>query len=249
MRAWPFAGHEMSGIPYTRSYKCAWEDCKDQIAGIASSIAGADVIEIGAGRAPLFKAADLPPSVASYTLSDISESELDQAPEQYNKICFDACGDITAIDSRYNLAFSRMLVEHVSDGYRFHSNIFELLKPGGISFHFIPTLFSPPFAINRLLPESLSRSLLGFFFKQRNDEQVPKFPARYSMCHGKTAGLIQRYKSIGYAEVDIRTFYGHGYFEKLPGVREIDHALSLMAYQRGWTILGSYAWIKLVKPT
>lgn len=238
----------MSGIPYDRSYSCAWKGYKDRIAGIASSIAGADIIEIGAGRAPLFEAADLPPSVASYTLSDISKSELDRAPGQWDKICFDACGDITGIDSRYDLAFSRMLAEHVPDGYRFHSNLFQLLKPGGIAFHFMPTLFSPPFVINKVLPETLSRTLLGFFFKQRNDEQVPKFPARYAMCRGVTAGLISRYKSIGYAEVDIRTFYGHGYFEKLPGLRELDHALSSMACRRSWTLLGSYAYVKLVKP-
>lgn len=174
----------MSGIPYDRSYSCAWKGYKDRIAGIASSIAGADIIEIGAGRAPLFEAADLPPSVASYTLSDISKSELDRAPGQWDKICFDACGDITGIDSRYDLAFSRMLAEHVPDGYRFHSNLFQLLKPGGIAFHFMPTLFSPSFVINKLLLETLSRTLLGFFFKQRNDEQVPKFPARYAMCRG-----------------------------------------------------------------
>jgi SAM-dependent methyltransferase len=238
----------MSGIPYNCSFFCAWESFKDQIAGIASSIAGADIIEIGAGRAPLFDAADLPPEVASYTLSDISRSELDRAPGQWDKVCFDACGDVSGIDSRYDLAFSKMLAEHVPDGYRFHSNLFQLLKPGGISFHFMPTLFSPPFVINKLLPETLNRSLLGFFFKERNNEQVPKFPARYSMCHGKTAGLIQRYKSIGYSEVDIRTFYGHGYFEKLPSIRELDHALSSMACRRGWTLLGSYAYVRLVKP-
>lgn len=60
--------------------------------------------------------------------------------------------------------------------------------------------------------------------------------------------LISRYKSIGYAEVDIRTFYGHGYFEKLPGLRELDHALSSMACRRSWMLLGSYAYVKLVKP-
>ena len=47
-----------------------------------------------------------------------------------------------------------MLAEHVPDGYRFHSNLFELLKPGGVAFHFMPTLYSPPFVINRLLPET-----------------------------------------------------------------------------------------------
>ena len=55
----------MSGIPYDRFYSCAWKGYKDQIAGIASSIEGANIIEIGAGRSPLFEAADLPLSVAS----------------------------------------------------------------------------------------------------------------------------------------------------------------------------------------
>ena len=68
------------------------------------------------------------------------------------------------------------------------------------------------------------------------------------MCLGKSRPLIARYKSIGYEDVDIQTFYGHGYFASIPVLRELDRALSNVAYKRGLTLLGSYAYVTLVKP-
>ncbi len=238
----------MTDIPFEQTSPYAWENYKDHVAGIISSIDRADIIEIGAGRAPLFDKADLPGNVASYTINDISKRELDLASGDWHKVCFDVCGDVSAIEPRYDVAFSKMLAEHVPDGYKFHSNLFKILKPGGISFHFMPTLYSPPFVINRLLPEFVSRSLLRVFFEYRDDDRIPKFPAYYSMCYGASARLVGRYNSIGFADVDIRTFYGHGYFAKIPGIRELDSVLSRFAYRHDWTLLGSYAYVRLVKP-
>ena len=43
-------------------------------------------------------------------------------------------------------------------------------------------------------------------------------------------------------------YYGHGYFLKIPVLRELDRALTNFAYNRGLTLLGSYAYVRLVKP-
>ena len=239
---------DMSDIPFEHTSRYAWENYKKTIADTISRLDHSDIIEIGAGRAPLFDKDDLPKNVVSYTINDISQRELDLAPGAWNKACFDVCGDLSSINSRYDFAFSNMLAEHVPDGFRFHSNLFELLKPGGKCFHFIPILYSPPFVINKILPESLSRSVLRLFFKDRHDHGIPKFPARYSMCYGESPKLIARYKSIGYAEVRFRTFYGHGYFAKIPVVRELDSMLSRVAYKHGLTLFGSYSYVALGKP-
>ncbi len=238
----------MGAIPLEHTSHFAWSNYKAEIARLIASKSRPDIIEIGAGRNPLFSDTDLPESVGSYTIGDISRKELDLAPGSWNKFCFDICGDVSSISARFDMAFTRMLAEHVPDGYRFHSNVFSLLKPGGIAFHFMPTLYSPPFLINKILPERLTRAVLGAFFSNRNDAEIPKFPARYSMCYGKSARLIQRFLSIGYTGVDIRTFYGHGYFSRIPILRELDDAMSSLACKRGWTLLGAYAFVMLVKP-
>ncbi len=238
----------MGAIPLEHTSHFASTNYKAEVARLIASKSGPDIIEIGAGRNPLFSDTDLPESVGSYTIGDISRKELDLAPGSWNKFCFDICGDVSSIPARFDLAFTRMLAEHVPDGYRFHSNVFSLLKPGGIAFHFMPTLYSPPFVINKLLPESISQGILRAFFVNRNEDDIPKFPARYSMCTGNSARLNRRFLSIGYAGVDIRTFYGHNYFSKIPIVRELDSGLTRLAYKRGLTQFGAYAYVTLVKP-
>ncbi len=238
----------MSEIPFEHTSHYAWRTYKDEVIKLILSKDRPDIIEIGAGRSPLFTAVELPENVSCYTINDLSQRELDLAPGEWRTACFDICADVHRLRSRYDVVFTRMLAEHVPDGYRFHSNVFSLLKPGGIAFHFMPTLYSPPFVINKILPERLSGWIVGAFFKDRTEDGIPKFPARYSMCYGKSARLIERYMSIGYADADIRTFYGHGYFLKIPVLRELDRALTNFAYNRGLTLLGSYAYVRLVKP-
>jgi hypothetical protein len=109
-------------------------------------------------------------------------------------------------------------------------------------------VYSPPFVINKLLPEFLSEGLLRAFFGNRTDDGIPKFPARYSMCYGNSPRLKRRFLSVGYADVDIRTFYGHNYFSKIPIVRELDSGLTRLAYKRSLTQFGSYAYVTLAKP-
>ena len=238
----------MTDIPLEHTSRFAWANYKAEVARLIVSKPRPDIIEIGAGRSPLFSEADLPENVGSYTIGDISREELDLAPRSWNKSCFDICGDVGSITARFDVVFTRMLAEHVPDGYRFHSNVFSLLKPGGVAIHFMPTLYSPPFVINKVLPDWLTRKILRAFFSNRNDAEIPKFPARYSMCYGKSARLIKRYRSIGYTGVDVRTFYGHGYFSKIPVLRELDDAMTNLAHKWSWTLLGAYAFVTLVKP-
>lgn len=117
-----------------------------------------------------------------------------------------------------------------------------------MAFHFLPTLYSPPFVINKLLPEALSGWLVRAVFAERNEDAIPKFPARYSMCYGNSRRQIRRLLSIGYADVDVKTFYGHNYFAKIPLIRELDRGLTKLAYSRGLAKLGAYAYLTLAKP-
>lgn len=238
----------MSDIPFEHTSQFAWHKYKDRVTDIIRSFDHPNIIEIGGGRSPLFGKEDLPANVASYTINDILQKELDLAPIEWTKACFDVCSDIEDGIGQYDIAFSKMLAEHVPDGYKFHANLFKLLRPDGICFHFMPILYSPPFVINKILPTVISRNVLRMFFRNRHEGDIPKFSAYYSMCYGTSGKLVKRYESIGYTDVEIETFYGHGYFEKLPVVRELDRVLTKFAYRRGLTKFGSYAYVKVVKP-
>jgi hypothetical protein len=52
---------------------------------------------------------------------------------------------------------------------------------------------------------------------------------------------------IGYQRVEVRNFYGHFYYEKIPLLRSVHRAFSSLAARRDWHLLGSYAYITAFK--
>ena len=48
---------------------------------------------------------------------------------------------------------------------------------------------------------------------------------------------------IGYSRIEVRTFYGHFYYEKIPVLNAVHRWFSALAARRNWTALSSYAYI------
>ena len=205
----------------------------------------ADILELGGGRWPSFRMDELPAGIASYTVNDVNADELALLPPGYRKACFDVAGDASAFEGRYDVVFSRFLAEHVRDGEALHRNVHLVLKPGGVAFHLIPTLYALPFAINRMLPERLGLKLLQWFSPRRAIS--PKFPAYYSACRGDTAAMRKLLEKAGYSRVEIRSFYGHFYYEKIPGLKQVEEKFAAIAARKGWTWCSSYAYLILHK--
>ena len=217
----------------------------DTLKQVVASFPKADVLELGAGRRPSFTLEEMPSSIHSYTVNDISAEELALLPDGYDEACFDVSGDASNFRDQYDVVFSRFLAEHVPDGYAMHRNVHQVLKQGGVAFHLIPTLYAVPFVINKLLPERLTSWVLKVFAPRRAIN--PKFPAHYSMCYGDPGRMAKKLAEIGYTKVEIRTFYGHFYYEKIPVVRTVHKWFSDLAARRNWTTLGTYAYIKAYK--
>jgi hypothetical protein len=141
--------------------------------------------------------------------------------------------------------FSRFFAEHVKDGRTLHRNVFKLLKPGGVAFHLMPTLYASPFLINRILPERLTSALLSVFTPSRSIS--PKFPAYYSECYGESKRTYQMFEDIGYSKVVVRDFFGHFYYDKIPVLRNLEKAVAAIAARKDWSWLSSYAYITAYK--
>jgi SAM-dependent methyltransferase len=229
-------------IENSKLWSTALDGYPEALRTIVADYEGGDILELGGGRRPSFSLSDMPVRLNSYTVNDISAAELAVAPPEYRKACFDVSGDVSNFEGMYDVVFSRFLAEHVRDGYAMHRNIHKVLKPGGVAFHLIPTLWASPFIVNRLLPETLGRKLLTALFPVRK-EISPKFPAYYSMCKGDTEAMRRRFAEMGYGKVEIREFYGHYYYDKLPVVKQIEGALSAMAAKNDWSWYTSYAYI------
>lgn len=228
----------------------AWSDVKITIERKILESRARRILEVGAGANPLFPEEFLNRHGLSYTAIDISETELSKAPACYQKIVADICSDDLNICEQFDFIFSRMLAEHVPDGVAFHRNVFRLLAPGGLAFHFFPTLWALPFIVNRLLPERLAESLLHAIQNGRErGGNLAKFPAFYNLCRGPMPSQIRRLESMGYKIESYIGFYGHrGYYLKFPYILKIHDAISkwLIAHPRPW--LTSFAYLTLRKP-
>jgi SAM-dependent methyltransferase len=205
------------------------------------------VCEIGGGRKPLFTAEEVSDLGLDYTILDISQEELDHAPAGYQTVCADICtAPADALTARFDLVFSVYLAEHVTDGATMHRNVYAMLHPAGRAFHYFPTLYSPAFVLNRLLPDRLTQ-----FAKERIDpreREHPKFPARYSKCFGPTARMRQFFVDLGFDLEAYEPFYGTDYFRNIPLVGRVDGWLTDWAARRRNPYLTSYVFVVLRKP-
>ena len=125
-------------------YEWARARFKATIGGFVRAYDLERVLEIGGGRNPTFSRDEATALGIDYAINDISKAELVEGPPDFasdHRLLFDISGPISQSDD-YDLVFSKMVLEHVTDGLRAHCNTFQLLRPGGVAMHFYPTLYS-----------------------------------------------------------------------------------------------------------
>lgn len=229
----------------------AWDNYESTILALARHYGLRRVCEIGGGRDPLFSAEQAHRRGLELTVNDIDSGELALTPAGLKTACFDIAGDLSEPDiarGGYDLMVSRMVFEHVGDVERAWTNIHALLAPGGVALAFFPTLWAPVFALNHILPEKASRAIVHALFPARRDGGGdPKFPAHYDWCRGSRATLTPMLTRAGFSDVHIQRFWGHGYFDRMPGLKQADHAFNALAAKIGWDFVTTYAYVVVRK--
>lgn len=207
------------------------------------------ILEIGGGANPTFPFEFVSKYALEYTVLDISQGELDKAPQGYFKVLADITSPFLDLPGGYDLIFSKWLAEHVQSGEIFHRNVYRLLAHGAVAFHFFPTLYAPPYVVNRLMPERLAEGLLQMLQTGRDKKgKKAKFPAYYSWCLGPTQAQVKRFEHLGYRVDEYVGFFGHApYYMKLPVLAKAHHALSNWLVRHPVPWLTSFAFVKLVK--
>ena len=241
-----FLAQAFSSLDIRSDDQWAWDNYKPVVRHLCTRMAAQRLIEIGGGRDPLFSPSEIGELGVEMTINDISAGELAVLPRGYRTACFDVAGDISPVaDLRgsFDLAFSRMVFEHVADGRRAWANLYELLAPGGIALAFVPTLYALPFVLNRLLPDKLAAAIVKAVFPNRTDDADPVFPARYSWCRADAGRMNAMLSAVGYRDVVVLPFYGHGYYRSFPIVRDLHARFTDLARRRDWRMLASFAYI------
>lgn len=173
------------------------------------------ICEIGGGASPLLPLSFIQEHNLDYTILDISPEELAKAPDGYKKVVADISSPDFNNEGDYDLVFSKFLAEHVASGLLFHQNVKTILAEGGYAFHYFPTLYNIPFAVNLAFPEALSEKILLYFQPMRVKEgKKGKFPAHYSWCYGPTKSSIERFLKLGYSIESYTGFFGHDFYQK-----------------------------------
>lgn len=228
----------------------AFADFDRRVAEIIDEHGFKSVCEIGGGANPLLPLDFVQERGLDYAILDISQEELDKAPDGYRKLCGDITGDSPFQSGQFDFVFSKMLAEHVVDGRRFHLNVLEILKPDGYAFHFFPTLYAFPFLLNHMIPEAFSLKLLRKLNPDRfATGKTNKFPAHYSWTKGPTRGQMRAIKRLGYEIVAYTGLVGHeGYYRKLKPLQALHNlgAKAIIALRIPY--LTSYAYLELRKP-
>ncbi|MGY2051380.1 class I SAM-dependent methyltransferase [Methylobacterium sp. JK268] len=228
-----------------RRTEAAWTRLKPTLEGLIRALPAHRVLEIGGGRHPFFSRAETERLGFALTVNDIDPAELRYAPPGMDVRVFDVARPLDAalLGETYDLVYSRMVFEHVKDAETAWRNVHALLRPGGVGFAFVPTLYSPPFLLNRLLPDGLTGRALRLLDRSRNPDEIPKFPAYYAWCRASQAVLAPRLRRLGFGEVEVVPFYGTPYFPAVPGLKRLSAAFDALAVRRDWRSVASYAYI------
>jgi SAM-dependent methyltransferase len=230
-----------------RHWKWAVDNYTDVVRQVIVATGARSVLEIGGGRRPLFGREEVAALGVDYTVNDISQAELDRAPDYVSQARFDVgtqdADAIAPFRRRYDLVFSKWVFEHIRDNRQSYANVAALLRPGGYCLNFHPLLFTVPFLLNRAMPDAASRRLLSFLFPSRNDSGgTPKFPAYYDRC-AITRRSQQMIEQCGFGYVEFFPFFGHEYFKRFPGIRELGAAFHDLVERRNVRLLASLAYV------
>lgn len=138
---------------------------------------------------------------------DISEAELAQAPAgAYDAV---VVGDVATvpIPGKYDLVFSRAVLEHVADPTAAIANLAGALVPGGIMAHVMPCRNAPFAILNRWLGNRAARQLLFAIYPEKREDSG--FLAYYRDC--TPAGLSRACNECGLEVVEVKPYYNSDY--------------------------------------
>lgn len=229
----------------------AWAGFNAEVRGILARGTGRkSVLELGAGANPSILWGDVNGMEIDYWCLDISPEEAQKAGSSYRFLIGDIGSPNLELPHQFDFVFSKMLAEHIRSGQVFHSNVAKLLRPGGKAFHFFPTMYAPPYLLNRILPEHLSERVLSLLQpgKRRKDGRNAKFPAYYSWCRGPSKNQYRKFESVGLRVDRYVGFFGHeDYYNRLPLLKAAHMRLCDFLVRNPISLITSFAYVELTR--
>jgi SAM-dependent methyltransferase len=208
------------------------------------------ICDVGGGANPVVAVAEIKRFGLEYVVLDTAREELDKAPSGYDTVLIDiderlAVERLAAERGPFDVVVSRWTAEHVPNGRHFHEQVRRLLRPSGTALHLFPTLYSPVFILNRMLPPAITARVVPCFDKSGREPggAHATFRSYYSWCRGPTPRQLERLASVGFLVRRYVGFFGHPYYERVRPVRLVHETLSHWLVRHPCPVLTSYALI------
>jgi SAM-dependent methyltransferase len=184
------------------------------------------ILDVGGGKQPAIPLQTKQELGLHIVGLDISETELARAPVgAYDQT---VVGDVATarLPGKYDLVFSRAVLEHVADPRTAIANLASVLEGGGIMAHFMPC-GNAPFAIaNRWLGNRTARRILfGIFPEKRKGSG---FRAYYRDC--TPAGISRICRTSGLELLQVIPYYHSDYTSFFVPLYTIEMLRQLLMY-------------------
>jgi 2-polyprenyl-3-methyl-5-hydroxy-6-metoxy-1,4-benzoquinol methylase len=227
-----------------------WVMAEDYFKSLIAEHGCKQILEVGAGANPTLSPQFVQANHLSYVASDLSAEELQKRDLAFERLVLDLSAESVdpSLTGRFDCVLSRMVGEHVSNGNRYHRNIYKILRPGGISAHCFSTLWTLPFIANRYLPERAG-NILQNIFSPRDGHLHGKFKAHYSWSRGPSSLMIKRFQKIGFEVLAYTGYFGHWYYQiRFPWLHRLEMSKTKLLLKHPVPQLCSYATFVLRKP-
>jgi len=95
-----------------------------------------------------------------------------------------------------------------------------------MAIHMFPCSSNVPLAINKFFPEAMTLALLRIAQPKRDTAgRESKFKAYYKLCGAPSQRSEKVYEDFGFDVVVYKGFIGHGYYDCVPLLRDVERAL------------------------
>jgi SAM-dependent methyltransferase len=164
------------------------------------------VLDIGGGKECPFRAYLDAPREQLVVALDCSEAELRHNLQLDHKVVADAAAaGFPFRDGSVDVLVSRAVVEHIRDNAAFLENCAAVLRPGGRMIHAFSGKYAPFALLNQMLPNEVTRHLIGYLHPEWREEGNYGFLAFYDRCYcSAIEDLLNR---NGFVNVRFTLFY------------------------------------------
>jgi ubiquinone/menaquinone biosynthesis C-methylase UbiE len=170
------------------------------------------VLDLGGGRRCVYARAVEPPRRVKLIAVDVSPEELALNHDVAEKHVADVAAGIPMPDASVDVIVSRALLEHVDGVPAAIRHMARVLRPGGVTLHFVPCRYSLFGTAARLLPFRQLVRLTHAVIPQTRE--VVGFPVHYDHCYPQA--LEREFRAAGFSDVQLRTTWAcPGYFSAI----------------------------------